>query len=80
MLEVSQYLHSNDVFDVPKIIVLSSENWHQGVIGIVASKISEYYYCPTILISIENDIGKGSGRSVGGLICLRPWKRQRIIF
>ena len=45
-------------------IVLAGENWHHGVIGIVASRITEKFFKPTILICIEDDIGKGSGRSV----------------
>ena len=48
------------------IIVVASENWHHGVIGIVSSKITETYYKPSILISIEDGIGKGSGRSIDG--------------
>ncbi|MBI5042576.1 MAG: single-stranded-DNA-specific exonuclease RecJ [Nitrospirae bacterium] len=46
-------------------IVLSSDKWHQGVIGIIASKIVDRYYRPAILISVnENGIGKGSARSI----------------
>ena len=48
------------------IIIIASENWHHGVIGIVSSKITETYYKPSILISIEEGIGKGSGRSIDG--------------
>lgn len=47
-----------------KVLVLAKEGWHQGVIGIVASKINELYYRPCILISYENGVGKGSGRSI----------------
>lgn len=47
-------------------IVLAGENWHHGVIGIVASRITEKFFKPTILICIEGDEGKGSGRSVPG--------------
>ena len=47
-------------------IVLSGEDWHHGVIGIVASKITELYYKPSILICFEGDEGKGSGRSIPG--------------
>ena len=48
-------------------IVLSSDKWHQGVIGIIASKIVDRYYRPTILISVNKDgIGKGSARSIPG--------------
>ena len=49
-----------------KCIVLAEENWHHGIIGIVASKITEIYYTPSILICLEGDKGKGSGRSVPG--------------
>ena len=47
-------------------IVLAQEGWHTGVIGIVASRVVEKYYRPTILLSIEDGIGKGSARSVQG--------------
>lgn len=49
-----------------KFIVLCSEGWHQGVIGVVASKISEKYNLPCILFSVSDGIGKGSGRSIKG--------------
>lgn len=49
-----------------KAIVLHSHGWHQGVIGIVASRLVERYYLPTVLIAIDNDEGKGSGRSIPG--------------
>ncbi|MBI4846295.1 MAG: single-stranded-DNA-specific exonuclease RecJ, partial [Candidatus Omnitrophica bacterium] len=45
-------------------IVLHNEDWHPGVIGIVASRIAERYNRPTILISMKDNVGKGSGRSV----------------
>jgi len=45
-------------------IVISSDDWHQGVIGIVASKLVEKYYRPVIMISFKDGFGSGSGRSV----------------
>ena len=49
-------------------ICLAGENWHSGVIGIVASKITEMFFKPCILICLEegSDLGKGSGRSIPG--------------
>lgn len=47
-------------------IVLSSETWHPGVIGIVASRLVEEYFRPTALISVQKGVGKGSARSVPG--------------
>lgn len=48
-------------------IVLFKENWHSGVIGIVASRIKEVYNKPTVIIGVENKIGKGSCRSISKL-------------
>ncbi|WP_321392062.1 single-stranded-DNA-specific exonuclease RecJ [uncultured Desulfuromusa sp.] len=47
-------------------LVLSSPNWHSGVIGIVASRLVERYHRPTVLIAFENGLGKGSARSISG--------------
>lgn len=49
-----------------KVIVIDGEDWHQGVIGIVASRIKEIYGKPTIIISRDGDTAKASGRSVEG--------------
>jgi single-stranded-DNA-specific exonuclease len=50
----------------PAAIVLKGETWHQGVVGIVASRIAEEYHCPTFLICMDGDHGKASSRSYGG--------------
>jgi len=47
-----------------KALVLADESWHKGVIGIVASKLAERFYRPTILIALDGDEGHGSGRSI----------------
>lgn len=49
-----------------KVIVLASPLWHAGVIGIVASKITERYHRPTILLTVEGEEARGSGRSIPG--------------
>ena len=49
-----------------KAIVLWDDNWHEGIIGIVASKIKETYHRPAVIISLSNGTGKGSARSVKG--------------
>ena len=49
-----------------KTVVLADENWHPGVIGIVASRVIDEFYRPTILITIANGTGQGSGRSIEG--------------
>ena len=49
-----------------KPIILASEKWHQGVIGIAASRLAEQYSMPSIMICINGEVGKGSCRSYGG--------------
>ena len=51
---------------IPEAIVLADESWHQGVVGIVASRIAEEYCCPAFLICLDGDHGKASSRSFGG--------------
>jgi len=50
--------------DKEKALVLADEEWHRGVIGIVASRLVEAYYRPTLLIALEENEGHGSGRSI----------------
>jgi len=47
-----------------RVAVIAGEGWHRGVIGIVASKVVEHLHRPAIIISIENGVGHGSGRSI----------------
>ena len=48
-----------------RAIVLASEAWHPGVVGIVASRLVERYFRPTLLIALRDGVGRGSGRSIG---------------
>lgn len=50
----------------PEAIVLASAQWHQGVVGIVASRMAEEFCCPTFLICLDGEKGKASSRSYGG--------------
>ena len=66
--EASKKIKDSFDFENDRVIVLAEENWHHGVIGIVASRITERFAIPSILISFdENNVGKGSGRSVKGV-------------
>lgn len=49
-----------------KATVLYNPNWHKGVIGIVASRLTEYYYRPTVILTESNGLATGSARSVEG--------------
>ena len=50
----------------PEAIVLADESWHQGVVGIVASRMAEEFCCPAFLICLDGEHGKASSRSHGG--------------
>ncbi len=64
--EALELIAADANFQKKKIIVLAKEGWHNGVIGIVASRITEMFYRPCILLSLSNGVGKGSGRSIPG--------------
>jgi single-stranded-DNA-specific exonuclease len=49
-----------------RVLVLASEGWHAGVVGIVASALQDKYYRPVCMIAVEDGIGKGSARSIPG--------------
>lgn len=60
--EASQII--NSYTELPRVLVLHNEDWHPGVVGIVASRITELYHRPSIIIGNK---GKGSGRSIKGI-------------
>jgi single-stranded-DNA-specific exonuclease len=53
-------------FKTDRVIVLSAEGWHRGVVGIVASRIMDTFYRPAIVLSMEEGIAVGSARSIEG--------------
>jgi len=65
--DIQRFLDNNPSLRQRRSLVLSGQGWHAGVLGIVASKIVNAYYRPTILITTRDGIGIGSGRSVAGL-------------
>jgi single-stranded-DNA-specific exonuclease len=60
-------LYGPDRKGLPAALVVESEGWHVGVIGIVASRLVERYGRPTFVIGMDGALGKGSGRSVRGV-------------
>ncbi len=63
--EAIEIIEKNPHIKYKRVIVVEGEGWHQGVIGIVASRLVEKYGKPCIVISENDGIGKGSGRSLG---------------
>ncbi len=64
--EICDYIKINPEYSYDRVIVVSSENWNAGVIGIVSSRVTELFGKPSIVISESGEICKGSGRSVLG--------------
>lgn len=65
ILEEAEHLINKEVnFKEQKVIVIAKEDWHHGVLGIVASKLADRFYRPAIVISLSDDLCKGSGRSI----------------
>ncbi len=65
--DVAEMIEADPNFEKQEVLLFAKEGWHHGVIGIVASRLVDRYYKPSILISIEKGMGKGSGRSIDGL-------------
>jgi len=53
-------------FNRERVLVVDGKGWHVGVIGIVASRLIEKFYRPAIVISVDEGMGRGSGRSIKG--------------
>ena len=59
-------LNTNYQKNTDPVIILHGENWHEGIIGIIAARVKEKFNKPTIIISVTSKIGKGSARSIYG--------------
>ena len=59
-------VHAHHDLGREKALVLSGEHWHQGVVGIVAARIRDLFHRPTVIIAMQNGVGKGSARSMAG--------------
>lgn len=64
--EAEAIIDSNERYKNDKVLVIAKEGWQHGIIGIVASKLTEKYYKPTILLTIEDGEATGSARSIKG--------------
>ena len=62
--EAEELINQQINFKEHKVIVIAKEDWHQGVLGIVASKLADRFYRPAIVISINENLCKGSARSI----------------
>ncbi len=67
MEESEAYIKHAIDLDEERILLVVGENWHTGIIGIVASKLSDKYDRPTVVLNIDGDMAKGSARSIQGI-------------
>lgn len=69
LIQAKKKIEKNVHFKKKKSIVLasSSDDWHPGIIGIIASRLVEEYFKPAVIISLDEGVGKGSGRSIPSL-------------
>lgn len=66
LADIDEAVRRNPGLLYERILILSGEGWHHGLIGIAASKVLERYGKPVILLSVEDGIARGSGRSIEG--------------
>ncbi|MDR0880562.1 MAG: single-stranded-DNA-specific exonuclease RecJ [Clostridioides sp.] len=64
--EAEKIIESDEGYKDDKVLVVASEGWQHGIIGIVASKLTEKYYKPTVMLCIDGDEATGSARSIKG--------------
>ncbi len=63
--DIENIIMKNPKCTIERVLVLSGENWHHGIIGIVSARMLEKFSKPTFIITIEGDIARGSARSFG---------------
>jgi single-stranded-DNA-specific exonuclease len=74
LADAREMIASSDEMQGRKTLVLASPDWHPGVIGIVASRLTEEFHRPAILIAIREKMGKGSGRSINSFSLYQAMK------
>ena len=75
--EALELLDKTVNLDKEKAIVLSQTDWHPGILGIVAARLAESFYRPTVLVTFDQEEGKGSGRSIPGFDLFEALKECR---
>ena len=76
-LDIEKLLRKNPHLLKEKALILYSDKWHPGIIPILAAKLSKQYNRPTIIIAVENGVGKGSARTITEFPLLPMLKKQK---
>jgi single-stranded-DNA-specific exonuclease len=80
MSTVHEYIREECELSRERIIIAAGEGWHPGVIGIVASRVTEFYNRPTVVLSIDGENASGSGRSIEGFNLYEALNECRDLF
>jgi single-stranded-DNA-specific exonuclease len=78
--EINLRLEAEPVLVSQRVIVVDGDSWHRGIIGIAATKLTEKFNRPTLVLSKEDGVAYGSGRSVGGFHLLNALETCRDLF
>lgn len=79
-LEMYEFASGFNSDDMPKIIISAHEDYHEGIIGLVAAKLVQKYYRPAIVISLNDGFGKGSVRSIPGIDIISVLRKHEELF
>lgn len=79
-LEMYDIAAEVDESNLPKIIFSSNEKYHEGIIGLVSAKITQKYYRPSVVISLNDGYGKGSVRSIPGINIIEVLRKFEDLF
>ncbi|MCM8791880.1 MAG: single-stranded-DNA-specific exonuclease RecJ [Candidatus Omnitrophica bacterium] len=77
--EAEEIIEQEINFKETKVIVLAKDGWHEGVLGIIASRIKDMFYRPTVVISIGDDLCRGSARSIKNFHIMEAFSECRDI-
>ena len=77
---IEDMIRSEGQIDDRRTLLLWGENWHQGVLGIVASRLVEKYHRPSLVVGVKDGIATGSGRSIDGFNLYQALSRLRSLF
>lgn len=80
MLSAERYIQENIDFELDKIMLVIGDDWHTGIIGIVASKLSDKYARPTVILNNDGIMAKGSARSIDGISIYEVLSHSKALF
>ena len=79
-IEMTEAASKFDEKNLPKILFTASEDFHEGIVGLVAGSLVKKYYRPAVVISLSDSIGKGSVRSISGINIIELLRKHEDLF